>query len=529
LNPIEESEKLINKAWDLFQEIPLGRGYLERLSALKVRLHQPCELAIAGKVKAGKSSFLNALIGENLAKVGDLETTATINRFCYGKPEDPDRPVKVVWDDGAFTLETLDFMNSLQGHDTDTLAKASKIAYLEYQVENPLLRELTLVDTPGTGAVVEAHQNVAERYFDLREKHKRQTHDCTSKADAVVYLMGAVANINDKSFLDDFKSSTEDCIPINAIGVLSKVDIDMNLLENRHEQSQYLADSLKEQLCTVVPVSAGLHEVLKEKSHLFPQWQNQVKSIKKRSFSMMLKGRDIFMSDRFSDIHIESRKEMLGNIPWSIFRTIANSLYYADTVEESLKELNEIANIDNVKHIVKDYFFSRSKTIRCTRIMNELYQLVLKVHSFGLFQLREENCQFEQWIQFVQQFNDPAVTGLVEYLQKRHRNRDDIKRIEIGLIYDLKSPIEMLLVEIKQTDDDFQALQLLRNNKDLFKDYEFEELNTVFGPYQVIDKATAQERLDFWQGREFLIRNAIKQHIVHQAINKYNQIIKNKL
>ena len=84
----------------------------------------------------------------------------------------------------------------------------------------------------------------------------------------------------------------------------------------------------------------------------------------------------------------------------------------------------------------------------------------------------------------------------------------------------------MLLVEIKQTDDDFQALQLLRNNKDLFKDYEFEELNTVFGPYQVIDKATAQERLDFWQGREFLIRNAIKQHIVHQAINKYNQIIK---
>lgn len=82
MNPIEESEKLINKAWDLFQEIPLGRGYLERLSALKVRLHQPCELAIAGKVKAGKSSFLNALIGENLAKVGDLETTATINRFA---------------------------------------------------------------------------------------------------------------------------------------------------------------------------------------------------------------------------------------------------------------------------------------------------------------------------------------------------------------------------------------------------------------------------------------------------------------
>ena len=98
---------------------------------------------------------------------------------------------------------------------------------------------------------------------------------------------------------------------------------------------------------------------------------------------------------------------MLGNIPWSIFRTIANSLYYADTVEESLKELNEIANIDNVKHIVKDYFFSRSKTIRCTRIMNELYQLVLKVHSFGLFQLREENCKFDNWTRTYLRFKIP--------------------------------------------------------------------------------------------------------------------------
>lgn len=105
MNYIEESEKLINTAWSLFQEIPLGRSFLEQLSSLKLRLHQPCELAIAGKVKAGKSSFLNALIGEDLAKVGDLETTATINRFCYGKPENPSRPVKVVWDDGTSTYE----------------------------------------------------------------------------------------------------------------------------------------------------------------------------------------------------------------------------------------------------------------------------------------------------------------------------------------------------------------------------------------------------------------------------------------
>ena len=47
MNPIEDSEKLIETAWSLFENIPFGRRYLEQLSDLKVRLHQPCELAIA--------------------------------------------------------------------------------------------------------------------------------------------------------------------------------------------------------------------------------------------------------------------------------------------------------------------------------------------------------------------------------------------------------------------------------------------------------------------------------------------------
>ena len=294
MNPIEDSEKLIETAWNLFEKTPFGRQYLELLSDLKVRLHQPCELAIAGKVKAGKSSFLNVLIGEDLAKVGDTETTATINRFCYGKPEFPDRPVKVVWDDGNVTYETQDFMNNLQGRDRDVLKVASKIDYLEYHIEHPIVRELILVDTPGTGAVVDEHQDVAEMYFNLREKHKQQTRVCTSHADAVVYLMGAVPNIRDKSFLDDFKSSTADGMPLNAVGVLSKVDTDSTLLAGRVEQANYLADCLKQQLTTVIPVSAGLYKAIQENKHLFFEWKKDIQTIPSKTLEMMLKSDKFF-------------------------------------------------------------------------------------------------------------------------------------------------------------------------------------------------------------------------------------------
>lgn len=294
MNPIEESEKLIDLAWKLFEKIPLGRQQMKHLSALKVRLHQPCELAIAGKVKAGKSSFLNVLLGEDLAKVGDVETTATINRFCYGKPEFPDRPVKVAWEDGTVTFETLQFMDNLQGHDPEVMRTASRINYLEYRLEHPILKELTLVDTPGTGATVDEHQLVADAYFNLREKHKEQTRICTSQADAVVYLMGAVANVRDQSFLNDFKKNTEDGIPMNAIGVLSKVDVDTELLENKDVQAQYLAGCLKEQLSTVIPVSAGLYKTVQEKSCFFDGWQKNVKSIPPDTMKSMLKSEKLF-------------------------------------------------------------------------------------------------------------------------------------------------------------------------------------------------------------------------------------------
>ena len=39
-------------------------------------------VAVAGRVKVGKGTFVNALLGEGLAKVGTAETATTINYFA---------------------------------------------------------------------------------------------------------------------------------------------------------------------------------------------------------------------------------------------------------------------------------------------------------------------------------------------------------------------------------------------------------------------------------------------------------------
>jgi hypothetical protein len=93
-----------------------------------------------------------------LAQVGTTETTATINYFRYGNPN-PAKPVRCHWRNGAVTEEDKAFLDGLQGNDEATLRRADGIAHLECLLPNPKLQAFTLVDTPGTSAVVDEHQN----------------------------------------------------------------------------------------------------------------------------------------------------------------------------------------------------------------------------------------------------------------------------------------------------------------------------------------------------------------------------------
>ena len=129
----------------------------EQIMQLAEQVDRPCVVAVVGRVKAGKSSFINALLGSELAIVGPTETTATINLFRYGSPP-VDKPVCCYWCNGHVTDEGPQFLDRLQGYDAETLRCADGIRHLEYRLCHPYLEQITLVDTPGIGAVVAAHQ-----------------------------------------------------------------------------------------------------------------------------------------------------------------------------------------------------------------------------------------------------------------------------------------------------------------------------------------------------------------------------------
>jgi small GTP-binding protein len=88
-------------------------------------------LVIVGEFNAGKSAFINALLGQRQLKEGVTPTTTQINVLHYA--ETPDRVV---------VNENLHILH----------------------LPAPLLREISIVDTPGTNAVIREHEQITSEF-----------------------------------------------------------------------------------------------------------------------------------------------------------------------------------------------------------------------------------------------------------------------------------------------------------------------------------------------------------------------------
>jgi GTPase SAR1 family protein len=144
---------ILHRATIRLREAGLPAEVTGRMETLAGQAHEPCVVAVVGRVKVGKSTFVNALLGEDLAKVGTTETTAPINYFAYGQPDPEPRAPPLARREGHRREQGF-FGRGLQRNDLETLRRADWVDHLEYFLPNPVLKQITLVDTPGTGAVV---------------------------------------------------------------------------------------------------------------------------------------------------------------------------------------------------------------------------------------------------------------------------------------------------------------------------------------------------------------------------------------
>jgi len=528
----------------------------ERMESLANQVDQPCVVAVVGRVKVGKSTFVNALLGEDLAKVGTTETTATINHFSYLNPVhndyDPRRPVRCHWRGGNVTDETREFLDGLQGNDLETLRRADGIDHLEYRLPNLLLKDITLVDTPGTGAVVEEHVDRTAEFMQLngrlRERHDEDTRRLGDAADAVIYLVGQVAKVTDQAFLQEFARTTGGrSSALNAIGVLSKIELQPEVLKRRHELSAKIANQLRDSLNTVIPVAAGarraLDQLLENDRAGLRRMVDTLRRIPHDTLEMLLDAEEFFCDFDFPESPVDptERRELLGEMKWGVFTTIARvAADPALDLEGTVERLEETTGFGPLRKILNRHFIERGHILRCYRIADDAREVLNEIRFTHLperrKEARREKDRMERFLGFISRpGGDPATAQELEDFVRDHLDADRlIKELET-LYAELDAELSALFSQLLEYNEDFEALQKLEEADGDFSEAELAELRPLLGLYgaEIKDRLPpgcgaeyAGMRQMYWGSRRVEAPyGTVVQVVADQAFNRYGMIL----
>ncbi len=354
---IERSRSLLETATQAFAGVPGS----EALDTARARLDGPLRVAIAGKVKAGKSTLLNALVGERLAPTDTGECTKIVTWYQDGHtyqvvlhPRDGTAPVQVRFhrDEGAIEVD-------LDGRDPLSVDR------LDITWPSSNLRKLTLVDTPGVDTLSEG---VAERAFDFLDPKDTET-----PADAVLYLMKHI-HTSDLGLLEAFHDETvSQPNPVNAIAVLSRADeigggrIDAMASAQRIADRYGLDSRLRRLVQVVIPVAGLLAETAETLTEQEFGWLQELAVVSRKDVETLLLSADLFIQARpetpLTSIEREQILARFGIFGIRQALTLLRAKKVTSSVELS-RELTKRSGLIDLHTILTTLFVDRAAVLK---------------------------------------------------------------------------------------------------------------------------------------------------------------------
>jgi hypothetical protein len=334
------------------------------LRALATRLDEPLRVAFAGRLKAGKSTLLNALVGERLAATDATECTRIVTWYTNGVasrawayPHNGEpRQLRFARSGGQTVVDLGDF-------------RAEELDRLAIETPSARLDRLTLIDTPGIASL---STGVSARTTSFL------TADSTDRgADAVLYLMRHL-HASDVGFLDAFHDDQFDgTTPVNAIGVLSRADEvgagrgDALELARRIAADYRQEPRIRGLVQTVVPVSG----LLAQAAALLPESDHAALAA-----IALRPGGSLLSADRFvapsPDLPVPAtrRHELLAGLGLFGVR-LAVALVQQGLAEDAgmlARELRARSGLDDLRTLLLDQFTDRQEVLKAQHALRGL-------------------------------------------------------------------------------------------------------------------------------------------------------------
>ncbi|MBL4635483.1 MAG: dynamin family protein [Kofleriaceae bacterium] len=192
---------------------------------------QPLLVAVMGEFSSGKSSFVNAFVGTDVAPTGVTPTTATINIVKYGRS----KAGRVIYrDNTSRDIAGSKLFEALGTIDDD---EARRIQHVEILMPIDILERVNIIDTPGLNSILPEHEAVARSFL--------------KRADAVIWVftVNQAGKSTEKLALDSIRETG-----VRVLGVLNKVD---QLSKDQvGEVLAYVDSELGDRVEACIPISA---------------------------------------------------------------------------------------------------------------------------------------------------------------------------------------------------------------------------------------------------------------------------------
>ena len=225
----------------------------------KLIAQEQYDVVVCGEVKKGKSSFINALMGEEVLPTNTQVATSQVCRIINSETEE----YNLVFTDGSrqpISKPELSRYGSQVDADMygEPIFRNHQLDYIEVKHPLPNLpKSVALVDTPGIGAVYAAHEQVTRNYL--------------KKAAAVIFIIDPKNPIvkPEREFIESALKVTK-----QIMFVMTKMDnYDENVIATMISRDEEILAPLASQTATkkieILPISSTLlFDATKEKDEL---------------------------------------------------------------------------------------------------------------------------------------------------------------------------------------------------------------------------------------------------------------------
>ncbi|WP_295789713.1 dynamin family protein [uncultured Veillonella sp.] len=236
IEQLKQLERLIERDREIFydDEISIDKVNVQELAD---SMFSPLQIMVMGAFSTGKSSFINALLGENLTVVGALPTTAVITKLVYG----PEAKVVVHFKNKEQReYDPIEFRQLTAEQEDAWLELHRQIDYVTYEVPIELLKSINIIDSPGLDALNEHHMETTKQFIRY--------------ADTVLWIMSAEAALTTKELahIEQLEGRMKPLVIVNKIDTIDEEEDSVEDIIDEVERK------LKHRVQAVLPVSAQL-------------------------------------------------------------------------------------------------------------------------------------------------------------------------------------------------------------------------------------------------------------------------------